>query len=41
LGFRAITYQQLYLSLQSEQGVDQGYLDYLGGRYCGNGADPE
>jgi hypothetical protein len=34
LGHRAITYQQLYLSLQSEQGVDQGYLDYLGERYC-------
>jgi hypothetical protein len=34
LGFRAFTYQQLYKSLQSEQGVDRGYLDYLGARYC-------
>ena len=34
LGFRAFTYQQLYKSLQREQGVDRGYLDYLGARYC-------
>jgi hypothetical protein len=38
LGFQTITYQQLYSSLQNKQEVDRDYLDYLGGRYCGNGA---
>ena len=36
LGFKAITYQQIFLSLQNEQGVDSDYLDYLGERYCSN-----
>lgn len=36
LGFKAITYQQIFLSLQNEQGVDSDYLEYLGGRYCSN-----
>jgi hypothetical protein len=35
LGFKAITYQQLLLSLQKEQGTDSKYLDYLRERYCG------
>lgn len=36
LGFKAITYQQVLLSLQSEPGVDQNYLNYLDERYCNN-----
>jgi len=35
LGFKAITYQQLLLSMQEEQGMDSEYLDYLRERYCG------
>lgn len=35
-GFKAITCQQIFLSLQNEQEVDSDYLDYLGGRYCSN-----
>jgi hypothetical protein len=35
LGFKAITYQQLLSSLQSEQGATSEYLGYLRKRYCG------
>jgi len=33
LGFKAMTYQQLFSSLASVGGVDSGYLDYLQARY--------
>lgn len=38
LRFKAVTYQQLLLSLQNEPGVDPNYLSYLGERYCCNAA---
>ena len=34
LGFKAITYQRLLLSMHKEQGTDSEYLDYLRERYC-------
>ncbi len=36
LRFKALSYQQLLLSLRSERGVDSNYLNYLGSRYCDN-----
>ena len=38
LRFKAITYQQILLSLQNEPEVNPVYLNYLYGRYCNNAA---
>lgn len=34
LRFVAITYQELMANLSTERNVDEGYLSYLGSRYC-------
>ena len=34
LGFRVITYQELFSALRGQAGVDSEYLDYLRERYC-------